>query len=359
METQVISNVIELPVKPTVLPVVTAENSHFQGDLGLAGIWQGFGRGFFAKKVSESDTDADAIPGLKMACKLADDLKKQENERKEFVKSFFMGEAVRAALAKFFLANPDRPRQDQLQAITVLARLARPGMEVNLRELESQIADKTPESITTTYLRHDLIPLMKTIGLIIQPKEGVNGWQWRDADKKASTKEIAQKLLKQAALMASPVHRELLDEQAKRYALLLQEKTLKQRLALEKANHQLIVQAQQKAEENENAMVALGMKKQVSNTPAWVASAAVVAIAFVLLLNQVDNNSKPPQSLSMANTNASTAVYEAAPDYHALSDEELLRQQYQAAGMDWDKLPLADRKKLMGELRQERMRKQP
>ena len=350
MENALAHNVVTLPVKAAETPASTTENSGFQGDLGLAGFWQDFGRVFFTKKVSESDNADEVIPGLEMACKQADDIKKQDEIRKLFIKYYFMREEVRACLAKFFVANKDRPRQDQLQAITVMTRLVRPGMDVNLRELESQIAEQTPESITTNYLRHDLIPLMKDIGLIVQPKEGVNGWQWRDREKKLSAKEMTAKALKQVALMASPVHRELLDEQAKRYALLRQQQVLKQRIHLEKSNQQLILQAQAKAEENEKAMLDLGMKKAVSNTPAWIASAGVALIAVVLLAGQGGGN-----NAALPTEQAGVTTFEAAPDYHAIDDEMLLRLQYQQAGIDWDSLPLQDRQNLIKELKQERL----
>ena len=350
MENALAHNVVTLPVKAAETPASTTENSGFQGDLGLAGFWQDFGRVFFTKKVSESDNADEVIPGLEMACKQADDIKKQDEIRKLFIKYYFMREEVRACLAKFFVANKDRPRQDQLQAITVMTRLVRPGMDVNLRELESQIAEQTPESITTNYLRHDLIPLMKDIGLIIQPKEGVNGWQWRDIEKKPSAKEMTAKALKQVALMTSPVHRELLDEQAKRYALLRQQQVLKQRIHLEKSNQQLILQAQAKAEENEKAMLDLGMKKAVSNTPAWIASAGVALIAVVLLAGQGGGN-----NAALPTEQAGVTTFEAAPDYHAIDDEMLLRLQYQQAGIDWDSLPLQDRQNLIKELKQERL----
>ena len=350
MENALAHNVVTLPVKAAETPASTTENSGFQGDLGLAGFWQDFGRVFFTKKVSESDNADEVIPGLEMACKQADDIKKQDEIRKLFIKYYFMREEVRACLAKFFVANKDRPRQDQLQAITVMTRLVRPGMDVNLRELESQIAEQTPESITTNYLRHDLIPLMKDIGLIIQPKEGVNGWQWRDIEKKPSAKEMTAKALKQVALMTSPVHRELLDEQAKRYALLRQQQVLKQRIHLEKSNQQLILQAQAKAEENEKAMLDLGMKKAVSNTPAWIASAGVALIAVVLLAGQGGGN-----NAALPTEQAGVTTFEAAPDYHAIDDEMLLRLQYQQAGIDWDSLPLKDRQNLIKELKQERL----
>lgn len=350
MENALAHNVVTLPVKSADKPVDATENSGFQGDLGLAGFWQDFGRGFFAKKVSESGNTDEFIPGLEMASKQADDIKKQDEIRKVFIKYYFMREEVRACLAKFFVANKERPRQDQLQAITVMTRLVRPGMDVNLRELESQIAEQTPESITTNYLRHDLIPLMKDIGLIIQPKEGVNGWQWRDIEKKPSAKEMTAKALKQVALMTSPVHRELLDEQAKRYALLRQQQVLKQRIHLEKSNQQLILQAQAKAEENEKAMLDLGMKKAVSNTPAWIASAGVALIAVVLLAGQGGGN-----NAALPTEQAGVTTFEAAPDYHAIDDEMLLRLQYQQAGIDWDSLPLQDRQNLIKELKQERL----
>ena len=350
MENALAHNVVTLPVKAAETPASTTENSGFQGDLGLAGFWQDFGRGFFAKKVSESGNADEVIPGLEMASKQADDIKKQDEIRKVFIKYYFMREEVRACLAKFFVANKERPRQDQLQAITVMTRLVRPGMDVNLRELESQIAEQTPESITTNYLRHDLIPLMKDIGLIIQPKEGVNGWQWRDIEKKPSAKEMTAKALKQVALMTSPVHRELLDEQAKRYALLRQQQVLKQRIHLEKSNQQLILQAQAKAEENEKAMLDLGMKKAVSNTPAWIASAGVALIAVVLLAGQDGGN-----NAALPTEQAGVTTFEAAPDYHAIDDEMLLRLQYQQAGIDWDSLPLKDRQNLIKELKQERL----
>lgn len=354
MENALAHNVVTLPVKAAETPASTTENSGFQGDLGLAGFWQDFGRVFFTKKVSESDNADEVIPGLEMACKQADDIKKQDEIRKLFIKYYFMREEVRACLAKFFVANKDRPRQDQLQAITVMTRLVRPGMDVNLRELESQIAEQTPESITTNYLRHDLIPLMKDIGLIIQPKEGVNGWQWRDIEKKPSAKEMTAKALKQVALMTSPVHRELLDEQAKRYALLRQQQVLKQRIHLEKSNQQLILQAQAKAEENEKAMLDLGMKKAVSNTPAWIASAGVALIAVVLLAGQGGGNNGN-NTTAMPTAQAGVTTFEAAPDYHAIDDEMLLRLQYQQAGIDWDSLPLKDRQNLIKELKQERL----
>lgn len=350
MENALAHNVVTLPVKSADKPVDATENSGFQGDLGLAGFWQDFGRGFFAKKVSESGNADEVIPGLEMASKQADDIKKQDEIRKVFIKYYFMREEVRACLAKFFVANKERPRQDQLQAITVMTRLVRPGMDVNLRELESQIAEQTPESITTNYLRHDLIPLMKDIGLIVQPKEGVNGWQWRDREKKPSAKEMTAKALKQVALMTSPVHRELLDEQAKRYALLRQQQVLKQRIHLEKSNQQLILQAQAKAEENEKAMLDLGMKKAVSNTPAWIASAGVALIAVVLLAGQGGGN-----NAALPTEQAGVTTFEAAPDYHAIDDEMLLRLQYQQAGIDWDSLPLQDRQNLIKELKQERL----
>ena len=350
MENALAHNVVTLPVKAAETPASTTENSGFQGDLGLAGFWQDFGRGFFAKKVSESGNADEVIPGLEIASKQADDIKKQDEIRKVFIKYYFMREEVRACLAKFFVANKERPRQDQLQAITVMTRLVRPGMDVNLRELESQIAEQTPESITTNYLRHDLIPLMKDIGLIIQPKEGVNGWQWRDIEKKPSAKEMTAKALKQVALMTSPVHRELLDEQAKRYALLRQQQVLKQRIHLEKSNQQLILQAQAKAEENEKAMLDLGMKKAVSNTPAWIASAGVALIAVVLLAGQDGGN-----NAALPTEQAGVTTFEAAPDYHAIDDEMLLRLQYQQAGIDWDSLPLKDRQNLIKELKQERL----
>ena len=350
MENALAHNVVTLPVKSADKPVDATENSGFQGDLGLAGFWQDFGRGFFAKKVSESGNTDEFIPGLEMACKQADDIKKQDEMRKTFINSYFIREEVRTRLAKFFVANKERPRQDQLQAITVMTRLVRPGMDVNLRELESQIAEQTPESITTNYLRHDLIPLMKDIGLIIQPKEGVNGWQWRDIEKKPSAKEMTAKALKQVALMTSPVHRELLDEQAKRYALLRQQQVLKQRIHLEKSNQQLILQAQAKAEENEKAMLDLGMKKAVSNTPAWIASAGVALIAVVLLAGQGGGN-----NAALPTEQAGVTTFEAAPDYHAIDDEMLLRLQYQQAGIDWDSLPLQDRQNLIKELKQERL----
>lgn len=350
MENALAHNVVTLPVKSADKPVDATENSGFQGDLGLAGFWQDFGRGFFAKKVSESGNADEVIPGLEMASKQADDIKKQDEIRKVFIKYYFMREEVRACLAKFFVANKERPRQDQLQAITVMTRLVRPGMDVNLRELESQIAEQTPESITTNYLRHDLIPLMKDIGLIVQPKEGVNGWQWRDREKKPSAKEMTAKALKQVALMTSPVHRELLDEQAKRYALLRQQQVLKQRIHLEKSNQQLILQAQAKAEENEKAMLDLGMKKAVSNTPAWIASAGVALIAVVLLAGQGGGN-----NAALPTEQAGVTTFEAAPDYHAIDDEMLLRLQYQQAGIDWDSLPLQDRQNLIRELQQERL----
>ncbi|MDX9987372.1 hypothetical protein [Thiothrix unzii] len=354
MENALAHNVVTLPVKAAETPASTTENSGFQGDLGLAWFWQDFGRVFFTKKVSESDNADEVIPGLEMACKQADDIKKQDEIRKLFIKYYFMREEVRACLAKFFVANKDRPRQDQLQAITVMTRLVRPGMDVNLRELESQIAEQTPESITTNYLRHDLIPLMKDIGLIIQPKEGVNGWQWRDIEKKPSAKEMTAKALKQVALMTSPVHRELLDEQAKRYALLRQQQVLKQRIHLEKSNQQLILQAQAKAEENEKAMLDLGMKKAVSNTPAWIASAGVALIAVVLLAGQGGGNNGN-NTTAMPTAQAGVTTFEAAPDYHAIDDEMLLRLQYQQAGIDWDSLPLKDRQNLIKELKQERL----
>ena len=354
MENALAHNVVTLPVKAAETPASTTENSGFQGDLGLAGFWQDFGRVFFTKKVSESDNADEVIPGLEMACKQADDIKKQDEIRKLFIKYYFMREEVRACLAKFFVANKDRPRQDQLQAITVMTRLVRPGMDVNLRELESQIAEQTPESITTNYLRHDLIPLMKDIGLIIQPKEGVNGWQWRDIEKKPSAKEMTAKALKQVALMTSPVHRELLDEQAKRYALLRQQQVLKQRIHLEKSNQQLILQAQAKAEENEKAMLDLGMKKAVSNTPAWIASAGVALIAVVLLAGQGGGNNGN-NTTAMPTAQAGVTTFEAAPDYHAIDDEMLLRLQYQQAGIDWDSLPVQDRQNLIRELQQERL----
>ncbi|QTR51599.1 hypothetical protein [Candidatus Thiothrix anitrata] len=354
MENALAHNVVTLPVKAAETPASTTENSGFQGDLGLAGFWQDFGRGFFAKKVSESGNADEVIPGLEMASKQADDIKKQDEIRKVFIKYYFMREEVRACLAKFFVANKERPRQDQLQAITVMTRLVRPGMDVNLRELESQIAEQTPESITTNYLRHDLIPLMKDIGLIIQPKEGVNGWQWRDIEKKPSAKEMTAKALKQVALMTSPVHRELLDEQAKRYALLRQQQVLKQRIHLEKSNQQLILQAQAKAEENEKAMLDLGMKKAVSNTPAWIASAGVALIAVVLLAGQGGGNNGN-NTTAMPTAQAGVTTFEAAPDYHAIDDEMLLRLQYQQAGIDWDSLPVQDRQNLIKELKQERL----
>lgn len=350
MENALAHNVVTLPVKSADKPVDTTENSGFQGDLGLAGIWRKFGDGFWGGKLSESDHEAEVIPGLVMACKQADDIKKQEEIRKAFINSYFMHEEVRTRLAKFFVANKERPRQDQLQAITVTTRLMRPGMDVNLRELETLITDDTPETINKNYVREALIPLMKDIGLIVQPKEGVNGWQWRDIEKKPSAKEMTAKALKQVALMASPVHRELLDEQAKRYALLRQQQVLKQRIHLEKSNQQLILQAQAKAEENEKAMLDLGMKKAVSNTPAWIASAGVALIAVVLLAGQGSGN-----NAALPTEQAGVTTFEAAPDYHAIDDEMLLRLQYQQAGIDWDSLPLQDRQNLIKELKQERL----
>ncbi|QTR48986.1 hypothetical protein [Candidatus Thiothrix anitrata] len=350
MENALAHNVVTLPVKAAETPANTTENSGFQGDLGLVGIWRKFGDGFLGGKVSESDNADEFILGLEMACKQADDIKKQDEIRKLFIKSYFMREEVRATLAKFFVANKERPRQDQLQAITVITRLVRPGMDVNLRELETLITADTTETINKNYVRESLIPLMKDIGLIIQPKEGVNGWQWRDREKKPSAKEITEKALKQVALMASPVHRELLDEQAKRYALLRQQQVLKQRIHLEKSNQQLILQAQAKAEENEKAMLDLGMKKAVSNTPAWIASAGVALIAVVLLAGQGGGN-----NAALPTEQAGVTTFEAAPDYHAIDDEMLLRLQYRQAGIDWDSLPLQDRQNLIKELKQERL----
>ena len=350
MENALAHNVVTLPVKSADKPVDATENSGFQGDLGLAGIWRKFGDGFWGGKLSESDHEAEVIPGLAMACKQADDIKKQEEIRKAFINSYFMHEEVRTRLAKFFVANKERPRQDQLQAITVTTRWMRPGMDVNLRELETLITDDTPETINKNYVREALIPLMKDIGLIVQPKEGVNGWQWRDIEKKPSAKEITANALKQVALMTSPVHRELLDEQAKRYALLRQQQVLKQRIHLEKSNQQLILQAQAKAEENEKAMLDLGMKKAVSNTPAWIASAGVALIAVVLLAGQGGGN-----NAALPTEQAGVTTFEAAPDYHAIDDEMLLRLQYQQAGIDWDSLPLQDRQNLIKELKQERL----
>jgi hypothetical protein len=350
METNAMATVTVLPVKHREQDVVEAKNSDFEVDFTLAGIWQGFGRAILTKKQSLSESDTDAIKGLEMASRQADDLKKREQIRKDFVKEFFMQDAVRAALAKFFLANADKPRDDQILAITVLTRFVKPGMSVNLRDLEAQVAEATAETITTNYLRYNLIPLMKDIGLIVQPKEGVNGWQWRDMEKKESIKELANRAMKQAALMASPVHKELVDEQAKRYALFMQEKALKQRLAMEKANQQLIAQAKQKAEENEQAMVAMGMKQTVSNTPAWIAGGVVALLAAAWLVG--NGHPANPQPEMQA------AAYEQAPAYTGgeagaapapPSPEGILRQQYRIAGMDWDKLPAATRHNILKE----------
>lgn len=351
MENALAHNVVTLPVKSADKPVNATENSGFQGDLGLSGICLEFVGRFFGGKVSESDNGVEVIPGLDIACKLADDQKRQEEIRKEFVRAFFMREEVRMALAKFFVTNKERSRQDQLQAITVIARLVQPGAAVNLNDLARQVVAGIPETtITQHYIREALIPLMKDIDLIIQPKEGVNGWQWRDIEKKPSAKEMTAKALKQVALMTSPVHRELLDEQAKRYALLRQQQVLKQRIHLEKSNQQLILQAQAKAEENEKAMLDLGMKKAVSNTPAWIASAGVALIAVVLLAGQGGGN-----NAALPTEQAGVTTFEAAPDYHAIDDEMLLRLQYQQAGIDWDSLPLQDRQNLIKELKQERL----
>lgn len=327
----------------------THEKAAFGGDFGLAGIWREFGGALLAKKEANDSAPDEAIKGLEIASSMADDIKKQEKMRKDFVKAFFMREDVRNAIAKFFIVNADRPRQDQVQAITVIARVARPGVDVTLRDLEAQVAEATPETINKNYIRESLIPLMKEIGLIIQPKEGVNGWQWRDVDKKESVKELTQKAFKQVALLSSPVHRELLDEQAKRYALMQQEKVLKQRLLQEKANQQLIMQAQSKADENEKAMIALGMKKPVRNTPAWIASAAVAVIALGLFAVQGGNNQE------MNVEQAGVKTYEDAPDYNAITDEELLRLQYQQAGIKWESIPQQDRENLIKELQQERL----
>jgi hypothetical protein len=88
----------------------------------------------------------------------------------------------------------------------------------------------------------------------------------------------------------------------------------------------------------------------VSNTPAWIASAGVALIAVVLLAGQGGGN-----NAALPTEQAGVTTFEAAPDYHAIDDEMLLRLQYQQAGIDWDSLPLQDRQNLIRELQQERL----
>jgi hypothetical protein len=186
--------------------------------------------------------------------------------------------------------------------------------------------------------------LLQKVGFIM-PRENA-GWRFADMGDKPKL-DIAKKAL----LMVSPAHRELVDEQARRYALHLQEKALKQRLMQEKANQQLIQQVQGKAEENEKAMIELGMKQTVSNTPAWIAGgvATLLAAAWLVGHNPQDAAQQPAQQ---------AAAYEQAPAYAGgdagaapvpPSPEGILRQQYRIAGMDWDRLPAATRHNILKE----------
>jgi hypothetical protein len=185
--------------------------------------------------------------------------------------------------------------------------------------------------------------LLQKVGFIM-PRENA-GWRFADMGDKPKL-DIAKKAL----LMVSPAHSELVDEQARRYALHLQEKALKQRLMQEKANQQLIQQVQGKAEENEKAMIELGMKQTVSNTPAWVAGGVVALLAAAWLVG--NGHPANPQPEGQA------AAYEQAPAYAGgdagaapapQSPEDILRQQYRIAHMDWDKLPAATRNNILKE----------
>lgn len=340
MEQTLTANVTYLPTAQPGQDAGEAKNSGFGADFTLAGFWPGFSQDSFSFGKLFSGGKADGLASIDKAVELAEDKIKQEKKRKKKINEFFSQEQARNAVADYLATCGNRPLHTA--CIKAIAMRAMPGQPVNLRELESSVCEEITDA-SNRLIRDSIIPLLQKVGFIM-PRENA-GWRFADMGDKPKL-DIAKKAL----LMVSPAHRELVDEQARRYALHLQEKALKQRLMQEKANQQLILQVQGKAEENEKAMIELGMKQTVSNTPAWIAGGVVALLAAAWLVGNGHPANPQPE--------VQAAAYEQAPAYTGgaagaapapQSPEDILRQQYRIAHMDWDKLPEATRNNILKE----------
>lgn len=286
------------------------------------------------------------IPALEIIENAANDEKLMQKQRMQAVKAFFGKPAVKGALVQHIATTKDvcSPAL-QKQAIQQIAIQCKPGAPVNLRELEDSV---DVEGVTTNFTRNYLIPALQQAGLFVPKPNGANGWLWADLQA-PSMVDTAKQLIGKAAGLATPDNPELVAEQRKLAAEQRLSEVASRRLLLAKQNSKLIAEASRIHAENEAELLKQPIKplhQGNPNLPAMLAAGvAALVLGAVLLNNHSDTGNAPVMQ-------ATAATSEPAPDYNAMSEEDILRLQM---GDKWERITTAQRLAMIEELKQQRV----
>lgn len=285
------------------------------------------------------------IPALEIVNRAASDEKLMQKQRMQAIKAFFDKPSVKQVLVQHIAITKEVCAPTlQKEAIIQIASQCKPGTPANLRELEGTVA---VEGVNANFVREKLIPALQRAGLFIPKPNGANGWLWAELSA-PSMMDTAKQVISKAAGLTAPENPELVAEQRKLAAEQQITAVASKRLLLAKQNAKLIAEANRLHDENEAELLKRPIRPMGQgnpNMPALIAAGAAALLIGGILLHNNSGETLPVQQ-------ATTTTAEPAPDYNAMTEEDILRLQ---VGDRFDELPEQQRQAMIDELKQQRV----